>query len=176
MKITINQLIKDLNKLRNEESKLYSELILDDYKLESLPIVAREGEETFDDRKASKIKKLFDRYEEITRIIPLYISLLNDHNSSTLIYSPYSRKQVSLDQLISENKEAYRLIEIYEAISLKGYRTEIHESGKLVSYMHPLYDESDPSLDFLRKTSEEVSQEIEKINFESQVEKPKLDY
>ena len=175
MKITINQLIKDLNKLKNEEAKLYSELILDDYKLDSLPIVARDGEDTFDDRKVSKIKKLFDRYEEITNLIPLYVSLLNEHNSSTLIYSPYAKKEVSLDQLISENKEAYRLIEIYETISFKGYMTKIHESGKLVSYMHPLYDETDDRLDFLRKTTEEVSQEIEKINFESEVERPKIE-
>lgn len=96
MKITINQLIKDLNKLRNEEDKLYSELILDEYKLDSLPIVARDGEETFDDRKISKIKKLFDRYEEITSLIPLYVSLLNEHNSSTLIYSPYAKQDVIL--------------------------------------------------------------------------------
>ena len=175
MKITISQLIKNLNKLRNEEDKLYSELILDDYKLDSLPIVARDGEETFDDRKASKIKKLFDRYEEITSLIPLYVSLLNDHNSSTVIYSPYAKKDVSLDQLISENKEAYKLIEIYETISLKGYMTKIHDSGKLVSYMHPLYDETDDRLDFLRKTTEEVSQEIEKINFESEVERPEIE-
>lgn len=174
MKITINQLIKDLNKLRNEEDKLYSELILDDYKLDSLPIVARDGEETFDDRKISKIKKLFDRYEEITSLIPLYVSLLNEHNSSTLIYSPYAKQDVILGQLISENKEAYRLIDIYETISLKGYMTKIHESGKLVSYMHPLYDEADDRLDFLRKTTEEVSQEIEKINFESEVERPRI--